>query len=1055
MSEFRKLINNKQEGQKTTHLKIEDRESRRSYIKIIKRDSVSAAFSFVITCDMILINETPYSLDIRGCDSLRKNSRVLLPKIPGERVCLLSSCMSSFEIKLSDTHKECMRFFSKKFTSKIKTSAYDDETMLLNLSEQRLKKKVLIGQDNILPSSADIKGRFTSLEMGCFVDFLSHRKGFGIKTFLLGAKTVIANKSGNGLRLWQKDSYSMQVDPFQRKPIYIFKGKNAKEKHFYVEMEKEGLKYKSFVPLDLDSFGSLSIYLINKEKHKYIILRLEVMMVKGYTFAQFEDRTDQRDLVFKNNLGITVCIFQRKHEDAWFVVLGPRETGEISWVNPYVKKELTVQIYLFDKKKISQKEIKSHREAIRPEKNVSQNILNPLTDFIFEKDKKSKESLGKPYDQFSLLIERIRKKVFRTTKGKEILINVKLEGSSRMVLIETVRRNIEEKTLEEFDVRVGSSEVFTFIFHFKQFGLSFVDSFGRSRKEIFYLRAHEVNFLGETEEKNLKCQFQIRYLNLDNNFSSELPFEVGLTSNQPEPTLIAQNNYVLNVIFIVKNEKRIENQDIMVNGTNQKESIICLDEITIELSPLVLRMDSETLMVFEILGRKVYGLFFASSLADDLTKYFNPEDHLKQVQWEKISLDRDHWIYCKNFSVSLLKAIVTYRKADEQIIFAKNLNENQGLMLQSLTKTLPNFDDSPLNFKGIELFYVFESSNGLLSLYLHHLKMQWRMNVMKLLGSLNFLGNPTNLFGNVGNGMVQFVEKPVKGFKKGPISGVKGGLYGSKALLQNTTVGVMTAVSKFTGSLASGFSSLTHDKEFSRSRHMAKPKNALSGMKNGATSIGKGLWSGATGIFTQPVKGMKKSGAKGFMKGMFKGITGIVTKPVSGILDAASQTTQGVSGSLTKKEDMPNEDRLRPPRVLFSRIKLIKEYNPSNTQIFWQAVKLKSSIKSSFLVDAFETTIKLPNQKLKTIVMITGKNLYCFSDKMDKILAVVSLSSIYNFESNINEAVIEIASRAQNQKIELHILCLIKEESVSLVLEDAEFKIVQMIKTILKAKYFI
>ena len=591
--------------------------------------------------------------------------------------------------------------------------------------------------------------------------------------------------------------------------------------------------------------------------------------------------------------------------------------------------------------------------------------------------------------------------------------------------------------------------IFTLIIHFRQIGISFVESFGKHRKELFYLSANETNIFGETEEKNLNFQLQIRYLNLDNNFSQKVPFEVGLTTNSPLKALLKNNDYMLNIIFNIKEK------DTLNKKSKNDETIICFDEITVEISPLAIRLDSESLIAFEILGRRIYSIFTDTGKAGNLSKYYDPNNP-KIIEWKDIELERDFWIYCKEFSVSLVKTIVTYKKADDAIFTRQNqLTDPNGIWLNSLKNSLPNFDDSPLYFKGIELFYVFESSKGLASLYLQHLKMQWQFNVMKLLGSLNILGNPTNLFGNVGNGMVQFVEKPVQGFKKGPLGAVKGGIYGSKALLKNTTVGVMTAVSKFTGSLASGFSSLTHDKEFDRNREKQKPKNALTGMKNGATSIGKGIWSGATGIFTQPVKGMKKSGAKGFMKGIFKGITGVVTKPVSGILDAASQTTQGVSGSLTKKEDLPNEDRFRPPRVLYSRIRYITEYNLRKTQIFWKAVSVKSSIKSGFLVGAYSTKIKLPSEERDISLVITDKDMYCFSADMKKILLVVSLKFIMNFESNINEAIIQISSRKQEEVIELRILCVIEDKTITIIFKDMEWKIVEMIKTILKAKYFI
>jgi hypothetical protein len=46
--------------------------------------------------------------------------------------------------------------------------------------------------------------------------------------------------------------------------------------------------------------------------------------------------------------------------------------------------------------------------------------------------------------------------------------------------------------------------------------------------------------------------------------------------------------------------------------------------------------------------------------------------------------------------------------------------------------------------------------------------------------------------------------------------------------------------------------------------------------------LAKGLWSGVTGIITQPVKGAKKKGAIGFAKGIGRGVLGVAVRPVTG-----------------------------------------------------------------------------------------------------------------------------------------------------------------------------
>ena len=72
-------------------------------------------------------------------------------------------------------------------------------------------------------------------------------------------------------------------------------------------------------------------------------------------------------------------------------------------------------------------------------------------------------------------------------------------------------------------------------------------------------------------------------------------------------------------------------------------------------------------------------------------------------------------------------------------------------------------------------------------------------------------------------------------------------------------------------------------------------------------TIGKGVFSGVTGVFTKPFDEMKKSGAQGFFKGVFKGVGGLIIKPIGGVFDAVSLTADGVKKTVTIFDDKANE----------------------------------------------------------------------------------------------------------------------------------------------------
>lgn len=71
-----------------------------------------------------------------------------------------------------------------------------------------------------------------------------------------------------------------------------------------------------------------------------------------------------------------------------------------------------------------------------------------------------------------------------------------------------------------------------------------------------------------------------------------------------------------------------------------------------------------------------------------------------------------------------------------------------------------------------------------------------------MIGSVDIFGNPVQLFSNIGSGVVEFFEKPVTGFIKGPIEGVFGIAKGGSSLLKNTTAGAFNTISKISNSLA-------------------------------------------------------------------------------------------------------------------------------------------------------------------------------------------------------------------------------------------------------------
>lgn len=78
--------------------------------------------------------------------------------------------------------------------------------------------------------------------------------------------------------------------------------------------------------------------------------------------------------------------------------------------------------------------------------------------------------------------------------------------------------------------------------------------------------------------------------------------------------------------------------------------------------------------------------------------------------------------------------------------------------------------------------------------------------MMKLIGSIEILGNPLGLVKNIGDGFYDLIDMPYEGFVKGPLEGGIGIAKGVGSLTKGVVSGTFNTVSKITGSIASGIS---------------------------------------------------------------------------------------------------------------------------------------------------------------------------------------------------------------------------------------------------------
>ena len=1047
-----------------------------SMVRWITRDSY---FGFLLYSDSAIINETPYAFEFRGADTNRQNLVDVVPQIERElqedvnQVSLLSSKRSTLEIKLQDQEKSKMRYFSEKFSNKITTQGFVNGVFIINMT--KIKKKAFLsqkkitkpddrenpnitqslfvggtnsqdlgnaptelgssmmqsgfttqGNQEIFPNSQNIMAKKMYLEIGHKVSLVYSNENKGTiatKVIHLCPKTIVSNETEFELSIKQKEADYIYLEPGTKKPIFAFVGEGGKDKFFQMAVKQDLEIFTSRVDIDFNKGGTISLIMLNRDKNRWKVVRIEMLIEDSYMFVKVSDRTNKKDMIIKNNLKDTIRIYQVKQKENFSQILLSGEVKEMSWVDPYADKKIKFEILGGNKKMletISERVVPKEPEFQQSKANMFQSMIKlpkkvelPIRRGATEIKPFHEiniESIGwLVIDEGEIEIQNLKKAEIKTKGNRELTVDIKLKHQSRLIEIESRDTHIIEKEEDFMNEKSGGTDVLTFLLSFSQLGVSLIAKTNRQRRELFYLYINDINFFYENEGPHTSVQFQIRYLNIDNNYSSQCRFPVLFTCGQSLNEMIIKDRYMINCILKmidVESENLETVDEINPNDhpskseeTIEEQKILCFDEITLELSPLSLTVEFSIINVMSEFLKQLEELKTSDTVEKSyLNKYFispeqlaieeNPE-FSEDSEWKTKDIESTVWIYCNKFDISCLKCIVTFNmNQDESGELSKSEDSYFNVITNTLGSTILNFDESPLSFSGIKLFYVFESSNGLISLYKQHLMDQGKINVMKVLGSIDILGNPTNLFGNVGNGMVQFFEQPVEGFKKGPISGIKGIATGSTALLKNTAAGTLNAISKFTGSLASGLTTLSNDKTYQRQRNLKKakkPKGVLEGLESGAQSIGKGVWSGVTGIITQPIKEVKRSGAIGIFKGLFKGITGIVTKPLGGILDATSQTTEGIKKTITKYDDKANEFKQRPPRVFYSDKKLIKMYDNKHAQRIKALVKVDSNLETESLIDSVELSLQFGKIEKKCILVITNNFFVVLNESLNKI----------------------------------------------------------------------
>jgi len=221
-----------------------------------------------------------------------------------------------------------------------------------------------------------------------------------------------------------------------------------------------------------------------------------------------------------------------------------------------------------------------------------------------------------------------------------------------------------------------------------------------------------------------------------------------------------------------------------------------------------------------------------------------------------------------------------------------------------IAAVFPSVSDASIRLQGKVIDHVFESSGEIASSIKTFYTSETLKQVYKIIGSLDFVGNPTIIFSSFVSGVRDLVTAPTNAFLKSPTNvnqvGIAVGM-GTLSFLSHSASGIFGFATKMSASAGQAAAILSLDKEFRqwhRENVVSEATNLNRAWKQrGIQSLPEmltrplgdivlGIAMGASGLVIAPYKGFKKGGVAGLARGIALGTAGVVAKPLVGVLDA-------------------------------------------------------------------------------------------------------------------------------------------------------------------------
>ncbi len=270
------------------------------------------------------------------------------------------------------------------------------------------------------------------------------------------------------------------------------------------------------------------------------------------------------------------------------------------------------------------------------------------------------------------------------------------------------------------------------------------------------------------------------------------------------------------------------------------------------------------------------------------------------------------------------------------------------------------FENAQIHLKSYEQTHISNTYDFfLLSIMTYYINVGKRQ-AFKILGTVDFLGNPMGFIHDVSDGLTCLVDQR-------SVSG----------LVKNVAHGVADSTSKVTGSLSHGIGKLVSDhdrRQTTTDHHRGSTLGHV--IRHGTAGLAAGFYGGLTSMIKQPYKGVVEDGVPGLVKGFAKGIVGTVSKPMVGILDFTNEMAMAIKEG-ARSSNTILQNRIRLTRCPCNTLGLLQSYSIFDAQGHYLLYKMNKGNSTERYISRM-TISTLQNNPIDKRIMST--NAQCNTD---------------------------------------------------------------------------